>query len=254
MIVFKSTAVWLLFLSSVATNSAFLSLPRPGRPALYPQRSASLLPVAATPVSPPATPANSTSGDSSNNKSSEGTLFNGFKDLREANIALDNLANKCSNIIIEPVITRADQCQSQWEAMKGSSLEPDTVSFNTVLKAWSKCCQALADYKKHADTTPQVTTTTTMNEEHPLVYTAKDAAERATLLLLSQEQDFETGVIDESARPDTLSYNEAISKIMFLFVPCRHFGSYILLALSCSMHIFVFQYHSKNYNDCRRLG
>ena len=53
-------------------------------------------------------------------------------------------------------------------------------------------------------------TTTTLNEDHPQIYTAKDAAERATLLLLSQEQEYENGDIAESARPDTLSYNEAL--------------------------------------------
>ena len=48
------------------------------------------------------------------------------------------------------------------------------------------------------------------SSDHPQVYTARDAAERATLLLLSQEQDYDNGIIEASARPDTLSYNEAI--------------------------------------------
>lgn len=135
-----------------------------------------------------------------------------YKDLHEANMALDVLAVKCGNPRQEAVISRADECQSQWEAMRGSPLEPDTVSFNTVLKAWSKCCQALADYKKNEYSAINANTGSGSSLDHPQVYTAKDAAERASLLLLSQEQDYENGILEESARPDTLSYNEAIGK------------------------------------------
>ena len=59
------------------------------------------------------------------------------------------------------------------------------------------------------------------SHDHPQVYTAKDAAERVTLLLLSQEQEYKTGSIDAAARPDAQSYNEAIGTLIFLRV-CRH--------------------------------
>jgi len=161
-----------------------------------------LLQVSATPTAPAGATSSSDDGDSGYN-------FDQYKDLHEANMALNDLAEKCSNTRQEQVISRADECQSQWEAMRGSSMEPDTVSFNTVLKAWSKCCQALADYKKK-DFVVSSETGSGSSQDHPQVYTAKDAAERATLLLLSQEQDFLNGVLEESARPDTVSYNEAI--------------------------------------------
>lgn len=132
-----------------------------------------------------------------------------YKDLHEANKALDVLAVKCGNPRQEAVISVADACQSQWEAMKGSPLGADTVSFNTVLKAWSKCCHSLADHKKNDFVSIQ-NTGSGGSSDHPQVYTAKDAAERASLLLLSQEQEYENGALEESARPDTLSYNEAI--------------------------------------------
>lgn len=156
----------------------------------------------------PTVSANKASSNDDNNNHHDYN-FDQYKDLHEANMALDVLAVKCGNPRQEQVIAKADECQSQWEAMSGSRLEPDTVSFNTVLKAWSKCCQSLADYRKHDFV--QTATGSGSSLDHPQVYTAKDAAERATLLLLSQEQDFENGVLDESARPDTLSYNEAIS-------------------------------------------
>lgn len=215
--------------SSYTSTSAFVPLATTVSRRSCPTRhtGTSLLPVSATPVSPTTQPSATNSGDSSNNNSNSNNLP--YKDLHEANKALDVLATKCSNPVKEPVIARADECQAQWESMRGSSVEPDTVSFNTVLKAWSKCSQALADYKKHADGNPPMVTSGTeglqlASHDHPQVYTAKDAAERATLLLLSQEQEFENGNIEASARPDTLSYNEAIGTcdyllmaLMFLF-------------------------------------
>lgn len=198
--------------SSIRSASAFV--PLASTTGSCPSRHAgtSLLPVSATPVSPTTQPSSTSGGgDSSSSNDNESQ----FKDLHEANMALDAIAMKCSNPSKEPIISRADQCQSQWEAMRGSSLEPDTVSFNTVLKAWSRCCQALADYKKQGNNNPPMVTSgmegmQLASQDHPQVYTAKDAAERATLLLLSQEQEYENGNLAESARPDTTSYNEAI--------------------------------------------
>ena len=212
-----AAAALLIVLSTSSTSSsAFVPLANTAARGNCPSRhtGTSLLPVAATPVSPTTQPS-ATSGDSSSSSNNDNNNNNQYKDLQEANKALDVLAMKCSNPVKEPVISRADQCQSQWENMRGSSLEPDTVSFNTVLKAWARCAQALADYKKHADGNPPMMTSgmeglQLASQDHPQVYTAKDAAERATLLLLSQEQDFENGIIEASARPDTLSYNEAI--------------------------------------------
>ncbi|CAB9514780.1 Pentatricopeptide repeat-containing protein [Seminavis robusta] len=165
-------------------------------------------------MSPPVQADNSSTsgGDNNNNNDNQPE----YKDLREANKALDALAMKCGNPTSEPIISRADECQSQWENMRGSSIEPDTVSFNTVLKAWGRCCHSLAEIKRNSanggdDTAVSFTADDGgVHNDHPQVYTAKDAAERATLLLLSQEQEYENGSVPESARPDTYSYNEAI--------------------------------------------
>jgi hypothetical protein len=163
-------------------------------------------------VQPTIHPANSTSDDNPNdhNKNGQSPLY---ANVQEANRALDALAMKCGSPSLESVIARADECQSQWENMRLTSVPPDTVSLNIVLKAWGKCCQSLADYKKQAAVPAAISNQAVdvgVHNDHPPVYTAKDAAERATLLLLSQEQDYQNEILPESARPDAYSYNEVI--------------------------------------------
>jgi hypothetical protein len=208
-------------------------------------KSSSCLSVA---VLPSIHPANSTSDDNNNNNRQPSQYAN----LQEANRALDTLAVKCGSSSaaaahqVESVISLADECQSQWENMRLTLVQPDTKSLNLVLKAWGKCCQSLADSKKQqlnavvVSTTTTTTTTATSNNnnnnnknqgtttttdmgvgvhnDHPPVYTAKDAAERATLLLLSQEQDYQHKVLPESARPDVYSYNEVIGTYDVLYI------------------------------------
>lgn len=213
--------------------------------------------VSVTPIPPSVGSASDDDDDNNKSSSSSSSSKLPFQNLMEANMALDVLANKCSHLFQgEPIITRADECQSQWEAMKAAQaqnnndddvhhegqeeIQPDTNSFNIVLKAWHKCCQTLAEYKKHSDSYANLHIETTDNHHvhnnnnnnnnhqesvqlqqqdfinnehlHPPVYTAKDAAERCSLLLLSQEQEYENGKISKNARPNTQSYNEAIGK------------------------------------------
>lgn len=128
---------------------------------------------------------------------------NTWSDAQDFNMDLDKLAEKCG-IFDENVISRAAECQDQWEAQvidKSSAIRPDTISFNIVLKAWSRCCQVLADRSRSRNFNNLPVDIT-----HSVpVYTARDAAERATTLLLGQEDD-------TTARPDTTSYNIVIGK------------------------------------------
>ena len=124
-----------------------------------------------------------------------------WKDLHGFNIALDKLA-ELSGTGNQNVISRAAECQELWERQladdSDSKLIPDTVSFNTVLKAWSKCCAALSERNRSLEPFP-------VDVSHSVpVYTPRDAAERATTLLLRQEGDA------NAARPDTTSYNIVI--------------------------------------------
>lgn len=99
--------------------------------------------------------------------------------------------------------------------------KPDVISFNTVLKAWSKTAQSLADYKQHSvlfgtpnnnNNNPQGSSSSSRNIAITsiAVYTARDAAERATMLLTQQEEAAAKGAPGDVVKPDTTSYNIAI--------------------------------------------
>ena len=140
-------------------------------------------------------------------------------DLHEFNIELDQLAEK-SGTFNQPVISRAAECEELWEAQTHCSdakIKPDTVSFNTVLKAWNRCCNALSESSRSQKSLPN-------DRKHSVdVYTPRDAAKRATSLLLEQNKD-------ESVKPDATSFNIVIGK-------CR--DSWFNLVLDFSSRIFT---------------
>mmetsp|Transcript_90053 Transcript_90053/g.134942 ORF Transcript_90053/g.134942 Transcript_90053/m.134942 type:complete len:562 (-) Transcript_90053:17-1702(-) len=123
-----------------------------------------------------------------------------WRDLQEFNIELDHLAEQ-SGSFDHPVISRAAECEKLWKQMlnetESPTLTPDTISFNTVLKAWNRCCNSLSQSSRNHKKLPS-------DHGHSVaVYTPRDAAKRATSLLLSQE-----GV--EDAKPDAQSFNIVI--------------------------------------------
>jgi hypothetical protein len=142
------------------------------------------------------------------------------KDLQQFNMALDTLAEQAGNFH-QPVISRASECERMWKAQlqlvvdadiatpspttksKSSLLTPDTISFNTVLKAWNRCCNALSESSRHHKSLPE-------DRAHATdVYTPRDAAKRATALLFHQEE-LKDGDGPAAAKPDTASYNIVI--------------------------------------------
>jgi hypothetical protein len=128
-----------------------------------------------------------------------------WRDLQDFNMDLDKLAESAGSAN-EHVISRAAECQELWVTQLSEAsehLRPDTISFNTVLKAWNKCCQALSDRDRNLITLPEDT-----GHSVP-VYTPRDAAERATTLLFQQENN-------EHARPDSTSYNIVIGQSKLL--------------------------------------
>ena len=120
------------------------------------------------------------------------------------NRQLDQLARKCGNPQ-EHVILLASQCEDLFHA----SPNVDIVSFNTVLKAWAKTCAALAEQSKSFHVA-----TIVGSSEIPSVpvYTARDAAERATNLLLEMERTAEEDP-EATIVPDTASYNSVIGML-----------------------------------------
>ena len=123
-------------------------------------------------------------------------LENSWKDVTEFNIALDKVAEQCGSLR-QPVVSRAAECQEMWEKQQNSdSIQPDTISFNTVLKAWNRCCNTLSESTRSQKMLPT-------DYKHQVdVYTARDAAKRATALLLNQEE----------LSTDAASYNIVIGK------------------------------------------
>ena len=85
-----------------------------------------------------------------------------------------------------------------------SNITPDTVSLNTVLKAWNRCCNSLSQTSRNNKQLPT-------DYNHSVdVYTPRDAATRATTLLLQQEQS-------DTAKPDVQSFNIVMGKLIFHF-------------------------------------
>ena len=120
-----------------------------------------------------------------------------WRDTQDFNIALDKIAEQCGNSK-QPVVAKAAECQEMWENQSESDAEirPDTISFNTVLKAWNRCCNTLTESHRSHTTIPT-------DYNRPVdVYTPRDAAKRATSLLI--EQDAPT--------TDVASYNIVIGK------------------------------------------
>jgi hypothetical protein len=121
-----------------------------------------------------------------------------FNDVTEFNVELDRLA-ELSGAQFQHVISRAAECQELYESqLHDSSVVPDTISFNSILKAWSRCCHALSEKSRNHGSFPD-----DVGHEVP-VYTTRDAAERATTLLLEQDMN------EDGPRPDANSYNIVI--------------------------------------------
>lgn len=121
-----------------------------------------------------------------------------WADLHEFNIALDKLAEQCSNSN-QPVIAKAAECQELWENQQvknDEKITPDTISFNTVLKAWNRCCNTLSESTRHSKIIPSD------YKRSVDVYTPRDVATRATSLLFNQEETV----------TDVASYNIVIGK------------------------------------------
>ena len=120
-----------------------------------------------------------------------------WKDLQQFNIALDIIAEECSNTR-KPVVSKAADCEEIWrtQTKRNGDIQPDTISFNTVLKAWNRCCGTLAECNRSKITIP------TDYKCSIDVYTPLDAARHATTLLLEQE----------NPPLDVASYNIVIGK------------------------------------------
>mmetsp|Transcript_54716 Transcript_54716/g.111808 ORF Transcript_54716/g.111808 Transcript_54716/m.111808 type:complete len:595 (-) Transcript_54716:584-2368(-) len=115
--------------------------------------------------------------------SSQSSSLLAFGSLKEFNSHLEKFVEKCGSMN-EPVIQRAAECQDLWEKAKEGegNFEPDEISFQFVLSAWSQCTQTLVRSRRNRQTLPSQSGSNKLTVE---VYTPLDAAKRATTLLLS---------------------------------------------------------------------
>lgn len=122
---------------------------------------------------------------------------NSWSDTQDFNIALDKIAEQCGNSKF-PVISKAAECQEMWEKQQNDEkVKPDTISFNTVLKAWNRCCNTLSESTRNHKTIPS-------DYKYSVdVYTPRDAAKKVTSLLIEQT---------EPKLVDVASYNIVIGK------------------------------------------
>lgn len=119
------------------------------------------------------------------------------------NRQLDQLAQKCSDPK-ENVILIACQCEDLFQEAE----HVDLISFNTLLKAYARTCAALSSrHKALFQAPPDI-------DELPSIpiYTVRDAAERATNLLLEMERAVQEDP-DSPIRPDATSYNCVIGEL-----------------------------------------
>ena len=149
------------------------------------------------------------------------------------NRQLDELAEKCSDPS-QHVILLASQCEDLFH----NTQTVDIVSFNTVLKAWAKTCGTLADATRGfaaLEAAAAAAASVSIQDIHSIpVYTARDAAERATNLLLEMEGKVEEGAehSPSSIVPDTSSYNSVIGMLLPTVVLIACF-----FVLDCFTHI-----------------
>ena len=158
------------------------------------------------------------------------TSSNLYKDRYEFNQELNRLAELASDYRRANVVASAAACEEAWQKMGEETSnskhdwEPDIVSFNTVLKAWTRCCNSLAE-QRHDDHQQSVDIQHLEDVPDVPVYTALDAAERALHLLNRQEEvvqeemerreDGNDAIVEGLVIPDVKSYNtvmDAFSK------------------------------------------
>jgi hypothetical protein len=127
------------------------------------------------------------------------------------NTRLDQLAQRCADPK-EHVILLASQCEDLFQQSKEA--DRNTASFNIHLKAWKNTCVTLAEHEHYSH--PSGTVHQIQIPSVP-VYTARDAVERATNILLEME-----GCVKENPDspiiivPDVTSYNTLIGAYAYV--------------------------------------
>jgi len=130
------------------------------------------------------------------------------KHVYEINRAMDEIAEQCGDIR-KPVVALASQVEDMYNGAEGK----DSISFNVLLKAWGKACQAL-EKQKYKPASRQTAPATIADIPSVAVYTPRDAAEHLTKHLMTAEASYEENPDKAEVVPDETSYNIAIGKFL----------------------------------------
>jgi hypothetical protein len=135
-----------------------------------------------------------------------------YNNIQEVNIDLDRMAQRIGTASEKYPVQAAAQCQDLYEQVLSSSkLDADVVTFNTVIKAWSRVAGAIADTHMNHNNNNNNSPSDIDFAHMPSIpiYTARDAAEYATKMLMDAEQSEENDK-NKNILPDRTSYNAAI--------------------------------------------
>mmetsp|Transcript_20548 Transcript_20548/g.29012 ORF Transcript_20548/g.29012 Transcript_20548/m.29012 type:complete len:640 (+) Transcript_20548:192-2111(+) len=155
--------------------------------------------------------------DAASVSSSQEEFNKRYNNIQEVNIDLDRMAQRIGTQAEKYPVQAAAQCQDLYEQVLASSkLDADVITFNTVLKAWSRVAGSIADtHLNYSNNNNSPADIDFAQMPSIPIYTARDAAEYATKLLMEaeQKQSGDNGDAENKNSiilPDRTSYNVAI--------------------------------------------
>lgn len=139
-----------------------------------------------------------------------------YSNTRQFNLVLESIAAECASSKKDSsvdVISRASIAEAlvrkldAENAIGKGSFKADVATYNTLMKVWAKAAQTLAEGRGRGDINQVIHAMDDVPEELTFggVYTAKDAAHRATVILEELEQRYLTG--ESEVAPNTFGYN-----------------------------------------------
>jgi molybdopterin converting factor small subunit len=139
-----------------------------------------------------------------------------YSNVREFNLVLESIASECTSnkkdsgvdvisraSIAEALVRKLDAENATGEG----SFKADISTYNILMKVWARAAQTLAEGRGRGDINQVIHAMDDVPEELTFggVYTAKDAAHRAAMILEDLEQNYLTG--KSEVAPNTFGYN-----------------------------------------------
>lgn len=139
-----------------------------------------------------------------------------YANLRAFNLALEDFALECSgsrknngvDVISRATFAEALVMKLDFAMADGTApFNADAVTYNTLMKVWSRAANTLADGRGRGDINAVIHGMDDIPEELTRggIYTAKDAADRALVIMNEVEQKYLNG--ESEIAPNTFGYN-----------------------------------------------